>query len=161
MSVKLHFHLDYFSKSCGDLSEEQGERFHQDIHILEERDQGWWNVNFLTDYVVLETGCGGYQAQEGELEKTFHPWIASFVYFSVYYGTMWVFLEYISPKFSIICLIQPENIVIILFYTFQVRTCILKIWSGEKKGFGFSFKNCLKTSYYIFDLENIAGQCNE
>ena len=38
--------------------------------------------------LVLETGYGGYQAQEEELEKTFHPWIASFVYFSVYFGTM-------------------------------------------------------------------------
>ena len=31
MSVKLHFlrpHLDYFPKTCGVLSEEQGERFH-------------------------------------------------------------------------------------------------------------------------------------
>ena len=30
MSIKLYFlrsHLDYFPKNCGDLSEEQGERF--------------------------------------------------------------------------------------------------------------------------------------
>ena len=27
--------------------------------------------------------------------------------------------------------------------------------------FGFSVKNCLKISYYIYDLENIAGQCNK
>ena len=26
--------------------------------------------------------------------------------------------------------------------------------------FGFSVKNCLKISYYIFDLENLASQCN-
>ena len=53
MSVKQHFlqsHLDYFPKNYGDLSEEQGERFHQDIRIMEERYQGWWDVNFLTDY---------------------------------------------------------------------------------------------------------------
>ena len=34
MSVKLHFlrsHLDCFLKNCGDLSEKQGEYFHQDI----------------------------------------------------------------------------------------------------------------------------------
>ena len=32
MSVKMHFlrsHLDYFPQKCGDLSEEQGERFHR------------------------------------------------------------------------------------------------------------------------------------
>ena len=53
MSVKMHFlrsHLDYFPQNCGDLSEVQGERFHQDIRVMEERDQGRWDVNFLADY---------------------------------------------------------------------------------------------------------------
>ena len=43
MSIKLHFlrsHLDYFPENCGDYSEEQGERFHQDIICMEERYQG-------------------------------------------------------------------------------------------------------------------------
>ena len=43
MSVKLHFlqsQLDYFPKKCGDLSEEQGERFYPDIDMLKERDHG-------------------------------------------------------------------------------------------------------------------------
>jgi hypothetical protein len=34
MSLKVHFlnaHLDYFPKNLGAVSEEQGERFHQDI----------------------------------------------------------------------------------------------------------------------------------
>lgn len=34
MSVKMLFlssHLDYFPENCGDFSEEQGERFHQEI----------------------------------------------------------------------------------------------------------------------------------
>ena len=53
MSVKMHFlrtHLDYFPQNCGDLSEEQGECFHQDIRVIEERYQGRWDVNFLADY---------------------------------------------------------------------------------------------------------------
>ena len=53
MLVKLHFlwsHLDYFPKNWGDLSEEQVEHFHQDICIMEEGYQGWWDVNFLADY---------------------------------------------------------------------------------------------------------------
>ena len=52
ISVKLHFllaHLDYFPKNCGDLSEEQGECFHQDICIIEHI-KGRWDVNFLADY---------------------------------------------------------------------------------------------------------------
>ena len=42
MSVKMHFlrsHLDYFPDNWGDFSEEQGERFHQDISDMEKRYQ--------------------------------------------------------------------------------------------------------------------------
>lgn len=53
MSIKMHFlssHLDYFPDNCGELSEEQGERFHQDIRTMEDRYQGKWDVNMLADY---------------------------------------------------------------------------------------------------------------
>ena len=43
MSIKVHFldsHLDRFPENCGELSDEQGERFHHDIKSLEERYQG-------------------------------------------------------------------------------------------------------------------------
>ncbi len=53
MTVKLHFlnsHLEYFPDNCGDFSEEQGERFHQDIRVIEERYQGRWDINMLADY---------------------------------------------------------------------------------------------------------------
>ena len=49
-NVKLHFLLSKlysFPKNCGDLSEEQGEHFHQDSRIKKEHYQGRWNVNFL------------------------------------------------------------------------------------------------------------------
>ena len=44
MLIKLHYllifsHLDYFPDNLGDVSEEQGERFHQDIRTMEERYQ--------------------------------------------------------------------------------------------------------------------------
>ena len=53
MSVKTHFlrsHLDYFLENWGDVREEQGERFHQDISDMEKRYQDWWDVSFLADY---------------------------------------------------------------------------------------------------------------
>ena len=53
MSTKMHFlnsHLDYFPENCGDYSEEQDERFHQDMRMMEERYQGRWNINMLADY---------------------------------------------------------------------------------------------------------------
>ena len=43
MSIKVHFlhsHLDRFPENCGEVSDEQGERFHQDIKEMEERYQG-------------------------------------------------------------------------------------------------------------------------
>ena len=43
MSIKVHFlhsHLDYFPENLGAFSEEQGERFHQDIKVMEKRYQG-------------------------------------------------------------------------------------------------------------------------
>jgi len=43
MSIKVHYlhsHLDKFPENLGDVSEEQGERFHQDIKCMEKRYQG-------------------------------------------------------------------------------------------------------------------------
>ena len=52
MSVKMHFlrsHLDYFPENCGNFSEQQGERFYQDLRGMEECYQGRWDVKFLAD----------------------------------------------------------------------------------------------------------------
>lgn len=53
MSLKLHFldsHLDFFPENLGDNSDEQGERFHQDIKEMENRYQGRWDVHMMADY---------------------------------------------------------------------------------------------------------------
>ncbi|GBL80803.1 hypothetical protein AVEN_26238-1 [Araneus ventricosus] len=53
MSLKVHFlesHLDYFPENLGAVSEEQGERFHEDIKEMERRYQGKWNVIMIADY---------------------------------------------------------------------------------------------------------------
>jgi hypothetical protein len=45
VSLKVHFldsHLDYFPTSLGAVSEEQWERFHQDMKEMERRHQGRW-----------------------------------------------------------------------------------------------------------------------
>ena len=52
MSLKIHFlfsHLDYFPQNLGAVSEEQGERFHQDIKNMENWYQGRWNGNMMAD----------------------------------------------------------------------------------------------------------------
>lgn len=40
MSIKIHFlhgHLDFFPENLGQFSDEQGERFHQEISQMENR----------------------------------------------------------------------------------------------------------------------------
>ena len=54
MSLKVHFlhsHLDFFHENLGDVSEEHGERFHQDIAAMEKRYQGRWDTAMMGDYV--------------------------------------------------------------------------------------------------------------
>lgn len=46
----LHSHLDYFPANLGAVSDEHGERFHQDISVMENRYQGKWSSIMLADY---------------------------------------------------------------------------------------------------------------
>jgi hypothetical protein len=53
MSLKIHFlhsHLAFFPENCGAVSDEHGERFHQDISAMELRYQGRWDESMLADY---------------------------------------------------------------------------------------------------------------
>jgi hypothetical protein len=52
MSLKIHFlesHLDSFPENLGKVSDEHGERFHQDIMIMEKRYLGNWTSRMLAD----------------------------------------------------------------------------------------------------------------
>ncbi|GBN14150.1 hypothetical protein AVEN_229805-1 [Araneus ventricosus] len=44
----LHSHIDCFPEDLGAYSEEQGERFHQDVRDIER--QRRWDVRMLADY---------------------------------------------------------------------------------------------------------------
>ncbi|KDR14867.1 hypothetical protein L798_11005, partial [Zootermopsis nevadensis] len=53
MSLKMHFlhsHLEFFPDNLGSVSDEHGERFHQDISTLERRYQGQWSESMIADY---------------------------------------------------------------------------------------------------------------
>jgi len=53
MSVKIHSlssHLDFFPESCVSVSDEQGERFHQDNAAMEGRNKRKWSPSILADY---------------------------------------------------------------------------------------------------------------
>lgn len=75
MSLKVHFlksHLDFFPENLGDLSEEQGERFHQDIKAMERHYQGRWNVNMLADYCwMLQRDTEKNEHRRKSLKRSF------------------------------------------------------------------------------------------
>ena len=53
MSLKMHFlhsHLDFFPPNRGKVSDEQGERFQQDISVIEGRYQGRFDANMMGDF---------------------------------------------------------------------------------------------------------------
>jgi hypothetical protein len=53
MSLKIHFldsHLDFFPDNLGAVSDEHGERFHQDIFAFEKRFHGQSSARMLSDY---------------------------------------------------------------------------------------------------------------
>ena len=54
MCLKVHIldtPLDKFKENMVNYSEEQGERFHQDILDFERRYQGQYNENMMGDYI--------------------------------------------------------------------------------------------------------------
>ena len=53
MSLKIYFlhsHIDFFPANLGAVSDEHGERFHQQISIMENRYQDNFNPNMMGDY---------------------------------------------------------------------------------------------------------------
>ena len=53
MSLKIHFlesHLDILPENLGEVSDEHGERFRQDIMTMEKQYQGKWTASMLAGY---------------------------------------------------------------------------------------------------------------
>ena len=46
----LEFHFDFFAENLGEVNDEHGERFHQDILAKEKLYQGQWTSSVLADY---------------------------------------------------------------------------------------------------------------
>ena len=68
MSLKIHFlnsHLERLASgahSLADVSDEQGERFHQDLAAIEKRYGGLWTAGMMADYCWLQ--CSDLSANE-------------------------------------------------------------------------------------------------
>jgi len=53
MSLKTHFpesHLNFSPENLGEVSDEHGERFQQDIMAMERQYQGKWTSSMLAEY---------------------------------------------------------------------------------------------------------------
>jgi len=76
MSLKIHFlesHLDFFPENLGEVSDEHGERFHQDILATENRYQGKWSSSMLADYCwTLKRDVPGANYRQKSYASTFY-----------------------------------------------------------------------------------------
>lgn len=53
MSIKVHFlhsHLDFFPANLGQFSDEQGERFHQEMLVIEKRFEGKSGIRMMANF---------------------------------------------------------------------------------------------------------------
>jgi len=75
MPLKLHFldsHLDFLPQNLEELSDEQSERFHRNISIIEKRFMGRRTCGILAEYclsIVAENPQVGYERKRSR--KTF------------------------------------------------------------------------------------------
>ena len=85
MSIKVHYlhsHLDRFPENLGDFSEEQGERFHQDIKTMENRYQGRWDAHMMADYCWnIMRDCSGRCHTRKSYKRSFFgvEWLEIFI----------------------------------------------------------------------------------
>ena len=76
MSLKIHFlhsHLDFFQQNYGAVSDEHGERFHQDISSMVKRYEGKWNCALLAGYfwtLARNAPTMGYKRQAKRKKKS-------------------------------------------------------------------------------------------
>ena len=70
----LHAHLDYFPQNLDDMSEEHGERFHQDIKSMETLYQGQWDISMMADYCwCLKGNCKSSEIARKAKRRKFMP----------------------------------------------------------------------------------------
>lgn len=78
MSLKMHFlnsHFDFFPPNLGAESDEQGERFHQDIAVIEKRYEGFWDQGMMGDYwwMQLREDASQYKRKSLSNKTYFRP----------------------------------------------------------------------------------------
>ena len=72
MSHKIHFldsHLDFFPPNCGEVSDEHGERFHQNISSMEKRYQGKLSPSMPADFCWMTTRDAPFTAHKRQAKR--------------------------------------------------------------------------------------------
>ena len=74
MSIKILFlfsHLDRFPENLGAASDEQGERFHQDIMVFEQQYQGRWDFYMMVDncWKIMRDNISSEQSPRSKKKK--------------------------------------------------------------------------------------------
>ncbi|XP_076804684.1 uncharacterized protein LOC143448723 [Clavelina lepadiformis] len=77
MSIKMQFLHSHFPNSPENLaavSDKQGERFHQDLKVMEERYQGRWDLQMLADYCwSIKRECPQLEHARKSYKRKFLP----------------------------------------------------------------------------------------
>ena len=71
MQHELFNHVERFPGNLGYVSDEQGERFHQDIKIMEERYQGRWDKTMMADFcwcLIREAGNVSHRRKANKIK---------------------------------------------------------------------------------------------
>lgn len=83
MTLKIHFfnsHLDQFPDNLGDVRDNNGKYFHQDIKVIEERYQGQWYGPMMAGYIQSnQRHYPDIKHSSGSSELKSVPWICSFL----------------------------------------------------------------------------------
>ena len=78
MSVKMHYlfsHMDRFPENLGSMSDQQRERFHQDLKEMENRNQGRWDSVMMADYCWnLKRKLLAAEHSRSSKKRKFKPW---------------------------------------------------------------------------------------
>jgi hypothetical protein len=73
MSLKIHmlqFHLGFFPDNCGMVSDEHGERFHQETATMEKIYQGRWSTSILAGYCLTLTSNAPEQLHKRQANRS-------------------------------------------------------------------------------------------
>ena len=78
MSVKMNYlflHMNRFPENLGSMSDERGERFHQDLKEMEIRYQGSWDAVMMDDYCWnLKRALPAAEHSRSLKKRKFKPW---------------------------------------------------------------------------------------